>query len=122
MFGAPIVRATLMQQQRRPSASHLPAGSTIRTTMANLASHSQRETNQSTGQSVNNQAQASTAKPVSKCVDVDPQMFIDSPFVGGAILSPATSNESSHTRGKGKNGSFDLKFFNPSSDPRLLAM
>ncbi|KAG8733467.1 hypothetical protein FRC11_006015 [Ceratobasidium sp. 423] len=125
MFGAPLVRATVMQQQRRPNVSNMPPNSAIRTTvMANLASQSQRGANRSNGQVVNNQAQASAAKPASKYVDVDPQMFIDSPFVGGATLSPATSHESaaSHVRGKGKNGSFDLKFFNPSSDPRLLAM
>ncbi|CAE6528273.1 hypothetical protein RSOLAG22IIIB_13075 [Rhizoctonia solani] len=121
MFGAPLVRATIMQQQRRPAGSNLPSGSAIRTTvMANLTS--QRETNQSNGQLVKSQSQASAAKPASTYVDVDPQMFIDSPFVGGATLSPATMQEPSHARGKGKNGSFDLKFFNPSSDPRLLAM
>ncbi|CAE6447814.1 hypothetical protein ACGC1H_003350 [Rhizoctonia solani] len=118
MFGAPLVRATLMQQQRRPTGSNLPSSTAIRTTMANLASQSQRETHQSNGP----QAQTSAAKPASKYVDVDPLMFIDSPFVGGATLCPATSHESSHSRGNGKNGSFDLKFFNPSSDPRLLAM
>ncbi|CAE6411224.1 unnamed protein product [Rhizoctonia solani] len=119
MFGAPLVRATLMQQQRRPAGSNLPSSTAIRTTvMANLASQSQRETHQSNGP----QAQTSAAKPVSKYVDVDPMMFIDSPFVGGATLCPTTSPESSHSRGKGQNGSFDLKFFNPSSDPRLLAM
>ncbi|CAE6431720.1 unnamed protein product [Rhizoctonia solani] len=123
MFGAPLVRATIMQQQRRPNVSSVPSSAAIRTTvMANLASQSQRETNQSNGQVINNQAQASVAKPASKYVDVDPQMFIDSPFVGGATLSPASSHESSHARGKGQNGSFDLKFFNPSNDPRLFAM
>ncbi|CAE6365954.1 unnamed protein product [Rhizoctonia solani] len=127
MFGAPLVRATIMQQQRRPSVSNLPASSAIRSAvMANLASQSKHGSNQSSEQVVNSQAQTAAAKPTSKYIDVDPQMFIDSPFVGGATLSPATSYESttSHTRGheKGKNGSFDLKFFNPSSDPRLLAI
>ncbi|KAJ1303807.1 hypothetical protein OPQ81_008229 [Rhizoctonia solani] len=127
MFGAPLVRATIMQQQRRPSVSNSAAGSAIRTTvMANLASQSQQsQAKQSNGDLVNSQAQASAAKPASKYVDVDPQMFIDSPFVGGATLLPATSHESatsSHARGRGKNGSFDLKFFNPSNDPRLFAM
>ncbi|CAE6425426.1 unnamed protein product [Rhizoctonia solani] len=125
MFGAPLVRATIMQQQRRPNVSNVPSSSAIRTTvMANLASQSQHGANQSNGQVVNSQTQVSAAKPASKYVDVDPQMFIDSPFVGGATLSPATSHGStaSHARGKGQNGSFDLKFFNPSSDPRLFAM
>ncbi|CAE6442986.1 unnamed protein product [Rhizoctonia solani] len=127
MFGAPLVRATIMQQQRRPNVSNLPTSSAIRTTvMANLASQSQHGSNEPNGQIVNIQSEAAATKPASKYVDVDPQMFIDSPFVGGATLSPATSHEStaSHARGpgKGKNGSFSLKFFNPSDDPRLFAM
>ncbi|CAE6352508.1 unnamed protein product [Rhizoctonia solani] len=123
MFGAPLVRATIMQQQRRPAGSNLPSSLAIRTAVvAKLASQSQREANQSNGQLVKSQSQASAAKPASTYVDVDPQMFIDSPFVGGATLSPATAHESTHAKGRGKNASFDLKFFNPSSDPRLLAM
>ncbi|CCO30275.1 hypothetical protein RSOLAG1IB_06082 [Rhizoctonia solani AG-1 IB] len=128
MFGAPLVRATIMHQQRRPNTSNLPSSSAIRTTvMANLASQSHNGSNQqSNGQAVNSQSQAAAIKPASKYIDVDPQMFIDSPFVGGATLSPASSHESTASRskdsGKGKNDSFDLKFFNPSSDPRLFAM
>jgi hypothetical protein len=77
----------------------------------------------SDGQTAQNQAPVTAAKPASKYVDMDPQMFIDSPFVGGATLSPTSSYESTSAQPKGNTtSSFNLKYFNPSSDPRLLAM
>lgn len=128
MFGAPLVRATVMHHQRRPSGSNLPPSSAIHATiMANVSSQSNKSS--TNGRTTQDQAPLTAAKPVSKYAEMDPQMFIDSPFVGGAILSPTSSAESTASRSsanskeKTKTGSsFGLKYFNPSSDPRLLAM
>lgn len=142
MFAPSLVRATMMHQQRRPSVSSLPPSSALHTTiMASFTSQSQRGANrtsmspQSTnrflrtnvefpgGRVTHNHAPAATAKIASTHFDVDPQMFIDSPFMGGAMLSPASSHESSARPGNhSRDNSFDLKFFNPSDDPRLLNM
>lgn len=147
MFGAPLVRATVMHHQRRPSASNLPPSSAIHATiMANVSSQSTKSrTSKSTkpmstntlmtfasdGRVMQDQAPVTAAKPVSKYAEMDPQMFIDSPFVGGAVLSPTTSAESTASRSSASSkekanakagSSFGLKYFNPSSDPRLLAI
>lgn len=115
MFGAPLVRATLMNNQRRPSISNLPPSSAVHAAiMSNKGSQSKKPMTQES---------AAAAKPASKYADVDPQMFIDSPFVGGATLSPTSSHvAASRSHTKSTNGSFDLRFFNPSDDPRLFAM
>lgn len=130
MFGAPLVRATVMHHQRRPSASNLPPSSAIHATiMANVSSQSTKS--RTNGRVMQDQAPVTAAKPVSKYAEMDPQMFIDSPFVGGAVLSPTTSAESTASRSSASSkekanakagSSFGLKYFNPSSDPRLLAI
>ncbi|KAB5589923.1 hypothetical protein CTheo_6624 [Ceratobasidium theobromae] len=124
MFAPSLVRATMMHQQRRPSVSSLPPSSALHTTiMASFTSQSQRGANRTSGRVTHNHAPAATAKIASTHFDVDPQMFIDSPFMGGAMLSPASSHESSARPGNhSRDNSFDLKFFNPSDDPRLLNM
>ncbi|KAG8738349.1 hypothetical protein FRC10_006956 [Ceratobasidium sp. 414] len=87
--------------------------------MASAAASVYKSTNTRTA---HNQDQPPAAKPATKYAEVDPQMFIDSPFVGGTTLSPATSHESTPAQSTKKASPFSLKYFNPSSDPRLLAM
>ncbi|KAG8721563.1 hypothetical protein FRC09_007699 [Ceratobasidium sp. 395] len=134
-----------MSHQRRPSASNLPPSSAVHAAiMASAAGASAYQTNKSNSTSLyhclftpsalkpcyedtgRTQAEPAAAKPVSKYAEVDPQMFIDSPFVGGATLSPMTSTESTSPQSGNKNkttgSSFSVRYFNPSSDPRLLAM
>ncbi|KAG8784760.1 hypothetical protein FRC12_018318 [Ceratobasidium sp. 428] len=113
-----------MSHQRRPSASNLPPGSAVHAAiMASAAGASAYQTNKSGRRTP---AEPAAAKLVSKYAEVDPQMFIDSPFVGGATLSPMTSTESTSAQPVNKNkntgSSFNVRYFNPSSDPRLLAM
>ncbi|KAG9075927.1 hypothetical protein FS749_012342 [Ceratobasidium sp. UAMH 11750] len=120
MFTAPLARATVMHHQRRPSASNLPPSSAVHAViMASAAASVYKSTN---GRTAQNQDQSPAAKPTNKHAEVDPQMFIDSPFVGGTTLSPTSSHESTSAQSTKKAGSFNLKYFNPSSDPRLLAM
>ncbi|KAG9120245.1 hypothetical protein FRC07_004341 [Ceratobasidium sp. 392] len=126
MFTAPFVRATVMQHQRRPSGSNLPPSSAVHAAiMASAAGASAYQSNKSSNaRAAQSPAEPAAAKPTSKYAEVDPQMFIDSPFVGGATLSPMTSTEStsSQSTSKKSNSSFNVRYFNPSSDPRLLAM
>ncbi|KAG8711590.1 hypothetical protein FRC09_020518 [Ceratobasidium sp. 395] len=115
-----------MNHQRRPSASSLPPSSAVHAAiMASAAGASAYQSNKSSSPG-RTPAEPAAAKPVSKYAEVDPQMFTDSPFVGGATLSPMTSTESTSAQPANKNkttgSSFNVRYFNPSSDPRLLAM
>ncbi|KAG8793115.1 hypothetical protein FRC12_003841 [Ceratobasidium sp. 428] len=115
-----------MSHQRRPSASNLPPSSVVHAAiMASAAGASAYQTNK-TNNTGRTPAEPAAAKTVSKYAEADPQMFIDSPFVGGATLSPMTSTESTSAQTANKSetagSAFNVRYFNPSSDPRLLAM
>ncbi|QRV81098.1 hypothetical protein RhiJN_09113 [Ceratobasidium sp. AG-Ba] len=116
MFGAPLVRATVMHHQRRPSASNLPSSSAVHAAIM-ATSASNKSNNGRVAQDTTSALAAS--KPKSKYAETDMQMFVDSPFVGGAMLSPESTSTQSTNKAKPE---FNLKYFNPSSDPRLLAM